>query len=277
MKLRFLSMFLIFFTAIFAVSTSYADDFFKPRDIIEEEDYAEEEGEEAGDSEISPYQRFGRLNINIREACILMHFDGRRETLFNIAEKHNVKDPKCASCKNLFKTFKTACNVTGKYKKGVKNRYLKLFPPTPTPTADPEHKDDHAEEHKEGESHDAHGKDHGEDHAKDKKLDPDEIQFPKQREPNPEILSIISNSFGGLAKDIDKMDSILPAIEKLKATLEDPSNKTNSEHEYFSILASYIYAPFKRYVKIRETKKKQFEKKLEEQERTMSVDDLFEF
>ena len=278
MKLRYIFQLLFIFTAIVSVNISYAEDFFEPRDVVQEEktDSLDEE-EELQHSEVAPYQRFGRLNKDIREVCILMHFDGRREFLFNIAEKYNVKDPTCMSCKNLFKTFKTACRKTGKYKKGVKDRYLKLFPPAPSPTPDPEHGEEHSEEKHGEESHDQHAKEHKEDHKKDEDLDPDEIKFPKQREPNPEMLSIISHAFGDLAKDIDRMDSILPAIEKLKAILEDPSNKTKAEQEYFSILSSYIYAPFKRYVEIRNIKQKKVEKKLKEQERTMSVDDLFEF
>ncbi|MEZ4753216.1 MAG: hypothetical protein R3A13_02775 [Bdellovibrionota bacterium] len=258
-------------TILFSITAGVAtaDDIFVPREVQESlrKKLAKKEKQEKEEAQLEkPYKRFGKFIADLREVCVLMHFDGRRKALLAMAEEHSVVDPKCSSCKNFFKTLKTACNDTARFKQAVKIEYLSLYPPKPTPTPDPEEEVDQDESEEDA------------DHeASSKKLEPFEMEFQKQYEPRPVITALLVRIFSEMARDTGEMDSLLPAIEKFKAVLNDPQGKTKSEHAYFSNLSVYAYMPFKKFSKIKQIRERQDKARLEEQKKKMSVDDLFDF
>ncbi|MCB0317317.1 MAG: hypothetical protein KDD56_01070 [Bdellovibrionales bacterium] len=286
-KLTFLLIvFFLFFSSkdlLFAQS----DDFFRPRDSEAEnsqlpvEDDEEEEEAEVQVIGSNAYNRYGKYLKEMRDICVLMHFDGRRAEYLKIVEENNVKDPNCASCKNLFKMIKSACKDSPKLKKELDKRYLELHPPSPSPSpghsSEEDIKEDEVSDSKDEQEHEGEEKAEEDAHMEAKKEDVQEMEFLKQREPNPEMLSIISESFSELAKEKDSLESIVPSIDKLKAVLESPEGKTKGEQEYFTLLASYIYSPFLEYVESKKREEKRVKKQLELKERQMSVDDLFDF
>ncbi|MBX7139264.1 MAG: hypothetical protein K1X83_14915 [Oligoflexia bacterium] len=168
----------------------------------------------------------GRRHSDFVALCKALQLDGRDEALSLLMDANAYKDEKCLACRPLLRAWALACKPKAKTSKKEK--------PTSVPEAAA-----------------APGAEAGAAAAEPTATptpEPTPTRIMKQREPNTQVLDMISRLFNALADDAVKSDQfalVRQGLDKMLLVLRAPDSKTAAEHEYYSYLADYAESPFK--------------------------------